>query len=448
MKSFSYQARWNLLISVTGQAVAVVIIALASRMLGAENFGYYIWIAALPGMVVVFDLYLGLSLQNRLTELIATGNHVARDNLIWGFIWGMYAVAISFIALCAIVGTAVTAGPWATVMTIPSWVIWLGLVQVSAASLGVPLLAAGVGFNAHREVHRGAGWSLAMDILSKTAFIGSLGLFHSLAVSIGIFAGVTLLANVALTMRFMHIYDVSYQKPSFERIRKVLQELRTHGNARDWAILRVADAFFKNSELVIGAFLLGAVTIGDFAVFDRLSNALMLAANSAYVVLVPALAWAGANGDTSRMSVLTKKVGRLSLAGLILFSVVFLAGGEWIASIWAGRTIDFPLLVVILVCARAWTRVLSALYWNILFGYKLVRGLLLATLVAGVAYAALYGALISQYGVLSILVSQILAQSIFIIMAVRMQQKYHLAANSEVMRPVGVALANDIGKQT
>src|SRR5574337_263088 len=371
-----------------------------------------------------------------------TGDYVARDNLIWGFVWGLYAAAIIFITLCAIVVAAVTAGFWATVITIPSWVIWLGLVQVSAASLAVPLLAAGVGFNAHREVHRGAGWSLAMDIFSKAAFIGSLGLFHSLALSVGIFAGATVLANVGLTMRFIRVYNVSYQKPSIKRIREALQELKAHGNARDWALLRVADALFKNSELVIGAFLLGAVTIGDFAVLDRLSNALMLAANSAYVVLVPALASAGANGDTSRMSVLTKKVGRLSLAGLIVFSVVFLAGGERIASMWAGRTIDFPLLVVILICARAWTRVFSTLYWNILFGYKLVWGLLLATFVAGVAYTALYGALISQYGVLSILISQILAQSIFIIMAVRIQQKYHLAADSEVMRPVGVVGAN------
>src|SRR3989304_4100105 len=91
--------RWNFIFSVTAQVVSVAFVALVSRLLGHVNFGYYIWIAALPGLVVVFDLYLGLSLQNRLTELIVNGNHVARDNLIWGFIWGMYAVAIIFIAL-------------------------------------------------------------------------------------------------------------------------------------------------------------------------------------------------------------------------------------------------------------------------------------------------------------------------------------------------------------
>lgn len=428
MKSFSHQARWNLLISVMGQGINIVFIGLASRMLGAEYFGHYIWIAALPGMVVVFDLYLGLSLQNRLTEHIATGNRVARDNLIWGFIWGMYAVALIFIALCTIIVFVLTAGSSSTVMAIPSWVIWLGLVQVSASSLGVPLLAAGVGFNAHREVHRGAAWSLITDIFSRAMFIGSLGLFHSLAVSMGVFAGAILLGSVVLTILFMRAYQVSYQRPSIRLIREVMQDLSVNGNARDWALLRVTDALFKNSELIIGAFLLGSVTIGDFAMLDRLSNALMLAANSAYVVLAPALVAAGATGNTGQMALMTKKVGQLSLVGLVLFSVLFLSAGEWISSLWAGRLINFPLLVVFLVCVRAWTRVLSALYWTVLFGYKLVQGILLATVVAGVTYALLYGTLIFHYGVLSILVSQILAQGVFIFMAIWMQKKYHLAS--------------------
>jgi len=426
MKSFSHQARWNFIFSATGQVVSVAFIAFASRLLGHVNFGYYIWIAALPGMVVVFDLYLGLSLQNRLTELLFAEDRRTRDELVWGFLWGMLWASLIFLLVCVLIVYAITSGSIWKIAAIPSEIIWLGLIQVAVVALGVPLLVAGVGFNAGGQVHLGAAWTLGTDILAKSAFLATLAITGSFSVSMVLFATIAMLSNVAVTARFMRIYKIAFMAPSLAVTRTAFRELWVLGNAREWAALRVADGFFKNSELVIGAFVINAATIGDFAVLDRLSNALMLAANSAYVVLVPALAAAGISGDKGRMAVLTKRVGRLSLAGLVLFSIVFLAGGEWIASLWAGRTIDFPLLVVVLVCARAWTRVLCSLYWNILFGYKLIRGLLWATIASGSAYAALYGALISGYGVLSILIAQIVAQGIFLFMARHMQEKYHL----------------------
>lgn len=436
MKPFSHQARWNFIFSVTAQSVSVGFIALASRMLGHVDFGYYIWITALPGMVVVFDLYLGLSLQNRLTELSTTNDRRTRDQLVWGFLWGMLGISLIFLTVCVLTVYGITSGSTWKVTAIPSQIIWLGLVQVAAAALGVPLLVTGVGFNAAHQVHRGAAWSLGTDIISKAVFLLVLAITEAFPVSITSFATTTILSNVVMTARFMRVYNIAFIAPSLAVTRTAFHELWVFGNAREWAVLRVADGFFKNSELVMGAFVIHAATIGDFAVLDRLSNALMLAANSAYVVLVPALAAAGASGDKSRMAALTKKVGRLSLAGLILFSVVFLAGGEWIASLWAGRTIDFSLLVVVLVCARAWTRVLSSLYWSILFGYKLIRGLLWATIVSGGIYAVLYGGLIARYGVLSILIAQITAQGFFILIASRLRAQYHLPATAEVTGPV------------
>jgi O-antigen/teichoic acid export membrane protein len=436
MKPFSHQARWNFLFSVTSQGVSLGFIALTSRMLGHVDFGYYIWITALPGMVVVFDLYLGLSLQNRLTELLTTKDQFTRDRLVWGFIWGMLGISLIFLTVCVLVVYGITSGSTWKVTAIPSQIIWLGLIQVASAALGVPLLVTGVGFNAARQVHRGAAWALGTDILSKAVFLLALAITESFPVSIALFAMAAILSNVVVTTRFMRLFNIAFIAPSLAVTRTAFRELWVFGNAREWVILRVADGFFKNSELVIGAFVINTATIGDFAVLDRLSNALMLAANSAYAVLVPALAAAGASGDKSRMAVLTKTVGRLSLAALILFSVVFLAGGEWIASLWAGRTIDFSLLVVVLVCARAWTRVLSNLYWNILFGYELICGLLWATIISGGIYAVLYGALISRYGVLSILIAQIIAQGMFILVASRLRGKFHLAVTSGVAEPV------------
>ncbi|MES2353802.1 MAG: hypothetical protein V4568_05220 [Pseudomonadota bacterium] len=432
MKSFSYQARWNFVISVTAQVVSVGFIALVSRLLGRVDFGYYIWITALPGMIVVFDLYLGQALQNRLSELIVTNDRNARDKLIWGFLWGMLVITLVFIAVCALVAFVMTSTSIWHMATIPSQVIWLGVIYVAAAGFGVPLLVAGTGFNAGGQVHRGAAFGLGLDLLTKLAFVGVLATTKSFFFAITILSILTVVSNVIITIWFMRIFDVVYLAPSFTVIKTAFRELWFLGNAREWAVLRVADGFFKNSELVIGAFVISSATIGDFAVLDRLSTALMLAANSAYVVLGPTLAAAGARGDKGRMAALTKKVGQFSLVGLVLFSVLFLTAGEWVASLWSGRAIDFPFLIVLLICARAWTRVLSSLYWNILFGYKLVRGLLQATLMSGLAYVVLYGALISRYGVLSILIAQIVAQAIFLLVAWRLQAKYHLVVSPTV----------------
>ena len=128
-------------------------------------------------------------------------------------------------------------------------------------------------------------------------------------------------------------------------------------------------------------------------------------------------------GQNGQMNSLTIKVGRYSVVGLLLFSVVFLTCGERIASLWAGRRIDFSLIIVVLVCFRAWTRVLSSLFWHTLVGYKLIRGLLWATILSGTIYAVLYAALIRSYGVLSIVVSQSVAQSAFIITAAWIKRK-------------------------
>jgi O-antigen/teichoic acid export membrane protein len=429
MKSFSHQATWNTSFSFMGQAISVAFVAFSSRLLGRDNFGYYVWVVGLPAMLVVFDLYLGMSLQNRLTELIATGKRRDRDKLIWGYVWGMLAISLGFIAVCMLVaGTLVAAGLFGKSSGIPSWVIWLGIAQTASVSLTIPLLVVGVGFNAHGEVHRGAAWSLAADVLTKTSFLVVLGLTRAFVVAMASFSAMTLLTAVVLAVRFMRVYQVAYIPPSWALVRNGFHELYARGNARAWAALRVADGLFKNSDIIIAAFVIGSARVGDFAVLDRLSNALMLAANSSYVVLVPVLVSSGAIGEKERMARITARVGRYSIIGLIVFSIIFLTGGERIASLWAGRKIEFSFLVVLLICVRAWSRVLSGLSWHILAGYKLIRSLLYVTLISGFVYAVLYAGLLPRYGVLSIVISQVLAQSVFIILASRFRRRGHAAS--------------------
>jgi len=430
MKSFSHQASWNTAVSIAGQGIGLLFVALVSRMLGSELFGYYVWVTALPGMVVVFDMYLGLSFQNRLTELVATGDQEGRRRLTWGFLWGMLGISSLFIALGFLVTSVMTlTNLFMGTMRVPSFVVWLGFIQVVSTSLNVPLLVAGCGYNAHREVHRGAAWSLGGDLFSKAVFILVLSLTASFAASMIAFSIATVIGNCTITARFMRVYRIHYMPASWSIVRSAFHDLWTWGSAREWAGLRVADGLFKNSDLIIGTFFISAATIGDFSLLDRLSSALMLAANAVYVPLVPALISAGATGKEQGMNRLTSKAKCLSIAGLILFSIVFLSSGEWLASLWSGHRVEFSFLIVFLVCARAWTRVLSSLYWNILVGYNLIRGLLWTTVCSGIAYLMLYAVLIKSCGVLSIVVSQITGQFVFLGLAGGYLARHKTAAN-------------------
>lgn len=455
MKSFSHQATWNTVISIVAQAFAMLFVAVVSRMLGTKAFGYYVWITALPGMVVVFDMYLGLSFQNRLTEFVSTGDQEKGNRLIWGFLWGMLSVATIFIILGFLVTLVLTvSGVRLGTSTVPPFVIWLGFVQVASVSLNVPLLVAGLGYNAHREVHRGAAWALGGDLFSKTIFIIALSLTASFTTSVLVFSASTIFANCAITMRFMKTYYIHYIPASWSVVRTTFRELWRWGNAREWAGLRVVDGLFKNSDLIIGTFFISAGTIGNFALLDRLSNALMLAANAIYVPLVPALVSAAAVGEKHGMGRLSTNAKRLSVVGLVLFSLVFLSSGKWLASLWSGHRIEFPFLVVLLICVRTWTRVLSSLYWNILVGHKLIRGLLWITIASSVAYLLLYVVLIKNCGVLSIVVSHIVGQCIFIGLAscclAKKKIKGHMTSPQTIpMDSMGTdANSNNVGRET
>jgi len=426
MKSFFYQFRWNLILSVTGQIISVCFLALASRMLGLTDFGYYIWIISLPGLVVIFDLYLGLSLQNHLTKLILKNNEDARDKLVWGFVWGMLVISLIFILIGLLFVILITSGYILSVTSIPANIIWLGFFSVCASALGVPLLVVGVGFNAARMVHVGAKYGIFTDLFIKSTFLVTLFISKSFAISICLFLIATLFVNILLAKRFMNIFHITFIGPTIRLVKSAFNELWHDGNGKQWAMLRVADGFFKNSEIVIGAFFINVAIIGNFSLLDRLSNMLMLLANSAFVVLVPNIAVLRLNGEHHKLAGVTKLSTYISVAVLIIFSFFFLLFGEKIASIWAGRKIDFSILIVILICLRAWTRVMSSLSWTLLFGLNLIDGLLHATVLSGILYALLYGLLIQQYGVLSILISQIIAQSVFIFYCWRVQSKYKL----------------------
>lgn len=418
--SFGRQARWNSAISLAGQIVAVGFVGITARLLGPVEFGYYIWVTALPGMLVVFDLYLGLSLQTRLTELIAIGDMRGRDEIIWGFFWGMLAVSVAFVMIVtlgvlALTGLHLVNSPSA----IPPWVVWLGLAQITASSLNVPLLVVGVGYNANHEAHRGSAWSLGADLVSRSLFLTVLGWTGSLRASLLTSSVAMVVVNVVPFIRFLQVYGIGYLRPSVNLVRRAIADLLNRGQGRRWAALRVVDGVYKNSELIVGAFVIGSARIGDFALLDRLSSALMLFASAAYLPLAPAMTSARAVGNRSRSTMLERKVGRYSAAGLVLFSAVFLLLGEGIVSLWAGRPIEIAFSVVVLMCVRACMRVLSTLQWHILMGRQLIQGLLLSTVAAAASYLVLYGSLLARYGVLSIVVSQVVAHTVFLACASR-----------------------------
>lgn len=415
MTSFARQARWNTSLSILGQGLTVVFITFVSRLLGRTEFGFYIWITALPGLFIVFDLYLGIALQNRLTALYTRREKEASDRLLWGFLWGMLAMALLFTTVGAIFTALLVATEANWVSRLPIWVLWAGFAHVSLSSLNVALLAAHLGYNAHRAVERNAVVSIAADVIGKLSFLGFFVTTRSLAIAIVGFSIVSVIAQVVTHVRFMRIYDVAFLAPTRRLVRESFADLWSSGDGRDWAITRVVDGLYKNSELVVGTFFVGAPTIGDFALLDRLSNALMLAANSIYVPLVPQLVSAQASDQRDRMARLSRIVIRYSIAGLIAFSVFFVVLGEFLASWWAGREIDFPLIILVLLCMRSWTRVLASLGFHLLAGHRLIRELKWATVVTGFVYLVLYVSSVPRIGVLGIAATQVVAQGLFVV---------------------------------
>lgn len=329
----------GVLSAVAGRGIGVLanffVVPLTVRYLGAERYGVWITLTSILAYLTIFDLGIGSTTINGVTEALANGDvDTARQRVNTAYL------TLVVIALVVAVGISFA---WPMI----SWPAILGdkspgdyreiteaaTVAAAIVLINFPLSATPRIFGACRKVTLSNIWTSFGSIVSLAAIVVATRLKTGLPGLVVAVSGATLVVGILSTVWLYRHFDwlkLTFRDARWEKVRGLLQ------TGLPFFAAQISGIILFQTDNVIIAQIMGAKSVTPYSITWKLfSYATLL-----QVVALPALWPAYADAFARRDFAWVKKAYRynvlIAVSSTTAFVLIFLVIGRKFIEIWAG----------------------------------------------------------------------------------------------------------------
>jgi O-antigen/teichoic acid export membrane protein len=391
------------LVSVTASLVSV---PLATSYLGVEQFGLWMTVLSLTGLLGMADLGIGNGIVSLVAEAHGRGDRIAARRLVSNAFFVLLGMG-AFVA-SAVLALRTTV-PWDRLLGFHSEVAGpAAVLALLFFGISLPLGLAQRVLAAYQEGFAAGLWQVAAGLLSLGSVVvavitrsGVVGLV--LAVS-GAPVVVNLLNCLVLFLRQMPWLRPRLSDVDAPRTKTLLRM----GSV--FLCLQVAMAIGFNSDSLVLAHVVGGTAVAEYSVTSKLFSIPQMLLGYVLMPLWPAYGEAIAKGDIAWARQILRRSVIVSLAVMLVAAGVLVGIGQWLLVLWTGGkiTVSLQLLVVFGI----WSIVIAlasplAMFLN---GAKVVGIQIVVSATSAAANIALSIFLTRSIGVSGVVLGSIISQ--------------------------------------
>jgi len=377
----------------TGVLTVLATVPLTLAYLGPERFGLWMALAGFVSLLAFADLGLGTGLQNALAECHGRDDRRTPRSLISTSLVAMTAVFALMAGLAVFVVPHLPLAAMFRLETEPARAEITGTAQalLIAFALGLPTSLMPRIYDAYQEGYWGHLWSAAGRIVGLVGVIVCIWMKASLPVLAAVFMvapfGCLAIGTVVLFLRRPAL------RPSLGSVN--WGSLAGMSRVAVAAVgVQIAVMIMIHGPAVVIASRMGAATVTEFFVTQRLLALPVSLVSVVAVALWPAYGEAAARGDMKWVKQAFRGSCRLGLVVYGPVLVIMMFCGQWIIRVWTGEPAAVPSFSLLAACTvwgaiAAWNATASMLLagLNRMTG-QAIYGLSFAMLAMGVAYVA------------------------------------------------------------
>jgi O-antigen/teichoic acid export membrane protein len=423
----------NVAVGIAGRGanalVALVTVPLLLRLLGAERYGVYVTITAVMGWLQIGILGFGKGLVNTLVAAQVQGDVAEARRYVWS-LWAGLAALVGAALLAA--GAVFPFVPWSAVFPPAAGMGAAELDATVAIAIAFTLLAlifspVAFVFTAYQEERVGSIWTA----LRNLATLPALGIVLALRGSMPQVALAVGLATVAVNLAsfgWLLLRDKPFLRPRAGDVRRDYLSRALGASATFFALDLAAVLVYQTDKLLIIQFA-GPRPV---AVFEMASIVFLLAQSIFGVFLVPmwpALGEAIRRGDHAwARAVLGRFIGG-STVGMGAVVAATVALGPAAILWWTGHAEVVPgRLLILLVGLYFLVRTFTECHSIVLYSLDRQSELVGPTLANGILFVALGVVLGRAYGVLGVVVANVVGFAVTQGVMVPLRARRRLAA--------------------
>lgn len=395
-------------------ASALVTIPLTLDYLGVERFGLWMTIASLIALMSFADMGLGNGLMNAVADADGKGDVANIRKFVSSAFVALMAVALSVAALFGFVVSFVDVSRLLNVESaaaaseLPaSLIAFIAVFALSIPAGIVQKVQLGLQMGLRSSLWQAGGAALAFVAVLLVVWAEG-GVAWLVLAS----AGVPVLALVASSLDFFfrthrHLAPglTSVSRPELSHLLKV-------GMLFFFLQLSAALAFASDNLIIANA--LGQAAVAEYAVVNKLFEAILLLLGVAVLPLWPAYAEAKARRDVRWIERTLIRTLLLTLLFTTSVGALLLVFGPWLLEVWVGGAIEYSLWLFAGFALWTILRGLGLTHSMFLNGLGAIKSqLVLAMLFAGSSLVFKWY-LATQFGLVGILLALIVTYCVFV----------------------------------
>lgn len=383
-------------------ASLVVILALASRRLGSEEFGFFSILLAVMNFAMALDAGFRFGLGNRLAALSADPrNAVTAKRTFWAVFHFECLLGVLGASVCFMVFPHLD---WASLFKIHSPALlaeasWLFPLVCGLFLLNQPFTLAGTVLFANHHIILSSALAAVQSLLLVVSFMAGLWMptFGRLCL---VFFGAYLLGGIAATLFVVMWKRWAWEWVDWREQWAAIRSLATTSMEFSWLNMSAL------AVSLIGPFLAGTLgglkTAGDFALLQRIFNLLVASHLAMLSPLAPVYTRDAMRGEWRLIQGMLRRCTHQVLPAVFLGGGALLAVAHpWVLFLWTGRWIfDYGLAALLAAGAllAGWANTYSVLL-NSLGVVRRQAALSVTMLVPMVALPILMGRHLGVYGI-------------------------------------------------
>jgi len=412
-RRITLSALTSVLAKIVSVSTALISVPLTLHYLGAERYGMWMTMSSLIAMLGFADLGMGNGVLTAVAHAYGNDDRDAIRRIVSS---GLFVLTLIALVILIVFGMCYNFVPWYRIFNVNGSVARNEAAPALALfvlcfALAVPT---GIVQRVQMGLQRGfmaSLWQCAGSALGLGGVLIAIHLEAGLPWLVLALVGAPLFASLLNSFLFFGKMapDIAPRRSAISR--RAVHRIASAGVF--FLVLQIATSITYSSDNLLIAQYLGAETVTQYAVPDKLFSLVPMIVLMFFFPLWPAYGEAIARGD----AIWVRRTLRKSLKLAFLFSVsvcaLLVAIAPWLIIHWVGRIVDPPLL---LLSAFAMWRVIDSCAITIamfLNGANLIRFQALIAIFFAIAALALKIYLVPRIGIAGILFSTSIAWLIF-----------------------------------
>jgi O-antigen/teichoic acid export membrane protein len=328
LREIGKNSAWNLVGQVAPVLMAILVIPLLVKLLGADRYGFLTLVWVLMGYFSIFDFGVGRAMTRVVAERLGAGDRAGSD--------AVAQTAMAFLLVMGIavaIGLLLVAGLVVRQLSLPARLVDEGVGAVRILALGLPFVMLTSGYRGCLEAHRHfptvSMIQVGMGFLTYLAPLMAVAVSPRLEVMVTSVVLMRVLANMVFrwACRRECDFNLRLQLPDRARLRRLL------GIGGWMTVSNIVSPLMNSMDRLIIGGLVPVAAVGYYATaFDMVTKIVMLP-YSLMSAAFPVLAGAKTESEARALYVLVFKCIVLSVLPILIIVVAY-AGPVF--ELWVG----------------------------------------------------------------------------------------------------------------